>query len=128
MEGKLHDLMTTMKQEQTKVAVTFADILNFIGGVSGLIALATLVFMGGSIVEKIRSLDLRVTAIESAGSATLRTHIAADAQMDESINARLRMLEENIVSLHRIETKLETASTKLDMMKEQMTQHISGKL
>lgn len=127
MEGKLHDLMTTMKNEQRGVAITIADILNFIGGVSGLIALATLVFMGGSIVEKIRTLDLRVTAIESAGSSTLRTHIAADEKMDESVNARLRMLEENIVSLHRIETKLETASTKLDMLKEQLVQHVADK-
>lgn len=116
-----------MKQEQRGVAITIADILNFVGGVSGLVALATLVFMGGSIVEKIRTLDIRVTAIENAGSSTLRSHIAADEKMDESINARLRMLEENILALHSIETKLESASTKLDMLKEQVAVHMNGK-
>lgn len=128
MEGKLREVLTTMKNEQRGLAVTVADILNFVGGVSGMIALATLVFMGGALVEKMKALDIRVTAIESAGSSTLRSHVAADEKMDESINARLRMLEENILSLHRIETKLETASTKLDMLKEQMSNHINGKL
>lgn len=128
MEGKLQSMLTTMKNEQRGLAVTVADILNFVGGVSGMIALATLVFMGGALVEKMKALDIRVTAIESAGSSTLRSHVAADEKMDESINARLRMLEENILSLHRIETKLETASTKLDMLKEQMANHINGKL
>lgn len=128
MEGKLREVLTTMKNEQRGLAVTVADILNFVGGVSGMIALATLVFMGGALVEKMKALDIRVTAIESGGSSTLKSHVAADEKMDEAINARLRMLEENILSLHRIETKLETASTKLDMLKEQMSNHIGGKL
>lgn len=112
-----------MKDNENGPILKLAAILNFVGGVSGLLALGAIVFWGGALVEKVRSLDGRVAAIEALGSTSLQKHIASDEKIDEAHSARLRMLEDSISLIHRIDTKVETMSTKLDLLKEQLTKH-----
>lgn len=106
-----------------------AAIFNFIGGVTGAIALATVIFSFGTLVEQLKSVNSRVQEIERNGTPLMREHIKLDDQRAVSEEARLKMLESNNDILHRVDTKVESLSVKLDAIKERMdrSEKIAGK-
>lgn len=73
---------------------TWLALLNFIGGLGGLVAVATVVFYGGSMVEKLNSLDARVKAIETGGSPSLREYVKAAEQRAATAEIKLREMDE----------------------------------
>lgn len=75
------------------------SIFNFLGGVGGLIALATIVFYGGALVSQVKSLEYRVTIIESAGPATMQSHIALDEQRYIDHERRIEITERLLPSM-----------------------------
>lgn len=77
--------------------------MNFVGGVSGMLAMLTIVFFSGSIVEKIKSIDSRVTVLENNGSSFAREHAKEDNADKMAIVQRVVVLEEAVKRLTSIE-------------------------
>jgi hypothetical protein len=92
-------------------------ILSFIGGVSGFIAIATLVFYGGAMAEQVRVLNARVTTLEAMGSPPLREHVKQDSAEYQSLSERVTRLENIMIT---IPAELSRISTKLDLVKEKV--------
>src|SRR5512140_2182677 len=73
----ISEMVRASRPERT-LGASIAQVFNFLGGISGLFALVGIVFWGGGLVEKVKSLDGRVTAIEGGGSQTFKMHASAD--------------------------------------------------
>lgn len=99
------------------------QVLNFMGGVSGLLALVGIVFWGGGLVEKVRSLDGRVAAIENGGSQTFRTHASADEKLFNAFDARLKLVEDATRAIHTVDKTVAEITVKLDNLKDQLGRH-----
>lgn len=67
--------------------------LNFFGGISGILAIATLIFYGGAMVERLRAVEIRVNVIEAQGSPTCQQHIATDNERFTSEERRMSEME-----------------------------------
>jgi len=116
-------IMTMMNEKKSGLSALFT----FVGGLSGLIALGTLLVGGGKFIEKVNSLDARVSSIEKNGTTAFKAHESLDTEREISKDLRLKVLEENIAVVHRLETKFEAATgkleVKLDNLKEQLEKH-----
>lgn len=77
--------------------------LNFLGGISGLLAGLTIVFYGGAMIEKLRTIDSRVSALEHTGSSAVREHVKEDDARELAILQRVIVLEEAVKRLTSIE-------------------------
>ena len=104
-----------MSTERRNAVVT---ALSAIGNVSGLISILTIVFMGGSLVEKVKALDVRVGAVETIGSPTFREHLKASEQLEISNSKRLCDLEASSKRLSNIEMDVREIRTTVQIMKE----------
>jgi hypothetical protein len=112
-----------MPPEKRSIVITF---LNTIGGVSGLLSIAILVFWGGAwiekvsahekwigeanrigLVEKVMANDGRLTKVENSGTTDMQKHKAQDDDRDMMQNDRLEKLEAAISKLGTIEMKLD---------------------
>jgi hypothetical protein len=82
-------------------------VLNAVGGISGILSIGLVIFSGGSLVEKVRGMDVRLNVLESGGTGNFRAHEARDDDRDAAQNVRLDKLEAAINALPRIESKLD---------------------
>lgn len=92
-------------------------LLNFVGGISGAIALATVIFYGGALIEKIHGLDARVAKIEGAGSDIVREHIKEDQAETKATLQRLAVVEEAVKKMSQIEGDVREIKTTLQWIR-----------
>lgn len=94
--------LNCMEKQTNKIVA----LMNLVGGVSGILALATMIFYGGALVEKIRGMDVRLTAVEINGSIQLQKHIVTDDQRTMDELQRLKEVEEAIKRMVNMESDI----------------------
>jgi hypothetical protein len=82
-------------------------VLNAVGGISGILSIGLVIFSGGSLVEKVRGMDVRVQTLEATSGPSFHAHEAKDDDRDAAQNLRLEKLEAAVNALPRIESKLD---------------------
>ena len=87
--------------------MNFMAVLNAVGGVSGIMSIGLVIFSGGTLVEKVRGMDVRLQAVESSGTGSFKSHQTQDDERDAMQNIRLEKLEAAVNALPRIESKLD---------------------
>lgn len=104
-----------------------ASVFTFLGGVSGLISIALIVWKGGAIVNTIEIHGRRLDTIEANGSIGLREHVKMDDERVSDIRQRqidqaLRMThqEETLTRVLELFGEVKVINTKLDALKEQV--------
>lgn len=70
-------------------------IFNMVGGVSGMLSIALLVWNGGKVVAMVENHEQRLEGIEVRGSSGLQRHEALDDQRVGDITSRLRRCEDD---------------------------------
>jgi len=79
----------------------FVATFSFLGGIGGLISLATIVFYGGHLVATVNTLNARVTTLENAGPATVQAHIAMDEVRYQDHERRMENMERMLPSMDK---------------------------
>lgn len=74
-----------MEQRKSLIVST----LNFLGGLSGLLSLALLVWKGGMIAQMVAQHETRIGLIESGGSGTVREHVKEDNERIGDLKLRM---------------------------------------
>jgi hypothetical protein len=79
------------------------EIFNLIGGLSGLLSIALLVFKGGVLLQTVDDHDRRIGVMEQGGSSMAREHIKLDDERVTSLKERTAKLEAIMSSIPNIE-------------------------
>ena len=79
------------------------EIFNLIGGLSGLLSIALLVFKGGVLLQTVDDHDRRIGVMEQGGSSMAREHIKLDDERVQSLKDRTAKLEAIMSSIPNIE-------------------------
>jgi predicted membrane chloride channel (bestrophin family) len=105
-----------MNERRTLVASVFSAV----GGVSGVIAIALVIWRGGAMAENQRFHEVRLTTMEgimnNAGSLGLQKHVAIDDARSAVDEQRIERLEAAIAVVVRLEAKV-------DALKESLEEH-----
>lgn len=109
LKNLTNETLNCMEKQTNKIAA----LMNLVGGISGVTALAGLVFYGGAMVEKVRSMDVRLSAVEINGSIQLQKHIVTDEQRTTDELVRLREVEDAIKKLMAIESDIREIKTEI---------------
>lgn len=85
-----------------------------IGGLSGLISILIVVFYGGAAIEKLRTLDLRVTDLEQHAAPVTREFMKASAMRDDQMEGRITKLEDLKTAVFEVKTDTKINGLKMD--------------
>jgi hypothetical protein len=94
-----------MSNEQTgkKRADMVKEVFNLIGGLSGLLSIALLIFKGGVLLQTVDDHDRRIVQMEQGGSSLAREHIKLDDERVQNLKERTARLEAIMASIPNIE-------------------------
>jgi hypothetical protein len=95
-------------------------VMNMLGGMSGLLSIALIVWKGGVLYQHVDDHERRLAIMESGGSIGLREHVKQD---DERVNElRLRVVHQEEVSASLLELKgdVKVLNVKMDSIKDQL--------
>lgn len=108
--------------EQKKNAL--ASVFNLVGGMSGLLSIALLIWKGGALMQKVDDHDRRILTIESNGSGALIAHDREDKTHHAAADTRLTRLEDGFMKMlenvAEIRSDTRSLNVKFDAMKEQL--------
>jgi hypothetical protein len=109
---------TLIKLEQERKNSVISKFFNTIGGVSGLLSIAVIVYSGGKLVNRLDSVEMKVALIERDGSRNASEYIAANNQWKTDTEERIARMETSVLTilpaLPRIEAKLDSLKETLD--------------
>ncbi len=99
-------------------------VFNFLGGLSGLLSIALIIWKGGVLWQMVADHDRRITNVEQRGSIGLIEHVKLDDERVGAIKSeqaqdreiRQRLLE----SVNSVVSDVKVINTKLDAIKEQI--------
>lgn len=97
----------------------FCASFNFIGGLSGLLAIGLLVWKGGELKRQVDVNTVRISNIEAGGSPGLRAHEARDSAEQTEQDRRIADLERAFVSVNEVRVQVGQLNVKVDALKEQ---------
>ena len=102
-----------------------AKLFSFIGGLSGLLSIALIIWKGGVLWQMVVEHDRRIVSIENGGSMGLREHVKLD---DERVGAMQRGITEQREAQNKLlsqvgdlATDVKVINAKLDSIKEQIS-------
>ena len=96
-------------------------LLNFVGGVSGIIAIGTLLTAGGSFIQKLKDIDGRVLRLENSGSSLTREHIKEDDAREIALLQRIVVTEEAVKRFASIEGDVREIKTQIRILTDPRT-------
>jgi hypothetical protein len=107
-----------------KTAGVVTLISGIIGCISGLACLGGMVWYGGALAEKVKSIGERVAYLEMMGSNTMQVHVKEDAQRDLNLEARVKRIEDVLLAIPerqaRIEAKIDQALERQTRMEDKL--------
>lgn len=101
----------------------------FIGAITGLLALALVIFKGGMLVQTISDHDGRLKVVEQAGTLAAQMHIRVDDDRDKEIQTRIAKMESVMTTIIETRADVRIMSIKIDTLAESLNEHkkaISG--
>ena len=90
------------------------EIFNLIGGLSGLLSIALLVFKGGVLLQTVNDHDRRIVQMENGGSSMAREHVKLDDERVTSLKERTAKLEAIMASIPNIERDVAVLRVQID--------------
>lgn len=101
-----------------KVKSGLGTAFNFLGGLSGMVALLTIAVAGGELRKQVEIDTARISRIEQGGSPGLLAHERMDDERVTDLTRRTVALEEAVKQISDIRGELRSINTKLDMLTE----------
>lgn len=99
--------------------------LTFLSNLSGLLAIALVIWKGGALAEQVSGHEIRIGKIEAVGSIGLQKHEAKDDERVDIMKAQLASLQREYIetreSLYTINIRIGVLGEKIDNIKEQLT-------
>lgn len=95
----------------------------FIGAITGLLALALVIFKGGMLVQTISDHDSRIKVVEQAGTLAAQMHIRVDDDRDKDMQARLSKMESIMTTIIETRADVRVMSVKLDTLAASLEEH-----
>lgn len=99
---------------------TLASAFTFIGGLAGLTSLLTLIFLGGSFVERVKGMSADLQSIKDKGPAPLQSYTASNDERVKNIDSRITRMEEAVHLLERMDGRLQRMEGKVDAIVDQL--------
>ena len=104
----------------TEPKILFSSTFNFLGGVSGLLSLALIIWNGGTLWQMVHDHGRRIDSIEQSGSSGLREHVKEDTERVRDLQDRMKRQEEVSLRVVELSGDVKVISVKLDALKEAM--------
>ena len=95
--------MANEHESKSNRANMVKEIFNLIGGLSGLLSIALLVFKGGVLLQTVDDHGRRISTMENGGSSLAREHIKLDDERVTNLKERTAKLEAIMSSIPNIE-------------------------
>ena len=86
---------------------------NWIGAVSGLLTCLFVFVKGGEYTRQVDVNTMRLGLIETSGSSTFQGHVKYDQEQNDNMKARITRLEDAIINLGDIRSRLTAIETRL---------------